>query len=148
VKVGQGARERFVASAGIHHVALFVTRDIKRKEAWDSAVVQITEAYERQRLKKPLVSREIASNPDATFLFSLAKGDTVEITKNGESQIQRIREFKENKQIFMVPVNDAHPAKEQDALHISWSKKPSTIMPFAPRKVVVDLLGGVHPAND
>lgn len=148
LKVGQGARERFVASAGIHHVALFVTRDIKRKEAWDSAVVQITEAYERQRLKKPLVSREIASNPDATFLFSLAKGDTVEITKNGESQIQRIREFKENKQIFMVPVNDAHPAKEQDALHISWSKKPSTIMPFAPRKVVVDLLGGVHPAND
>jgi hypothetical protein len=87
-------------------------------------------------------------NNGTYFNKLLAKGDTVEITKNGESHIQRIREFKENKQIFMVPVNDAHPAKEQDALHISWSKKPSTIMPFAPRKVVVDLLGGVHPAND
>jgi hypothetical protein len=50
--------------------------------------------------------------------------------------------------MWFVPVNDAHDDGQQMKLGITWSKKPNTIKEIKPRKVVVDLLGRVHPAND
>ena len=148
IKVGQGPRERFVVSGAIHHVALFVTRDEKRKEKWDSKVVQITEAYERWRKKVPVVSHEFGGAVESEFLFSLQKDDTIEVTDENGPQILRVKKFSDNKQMWFVPVNDAHDDGQQMKLGITWSKKPNTIKELKPRKVVVDLLGRVHPAND
>jgi CRISPR-associated endonuclease Csn1 len=148
LRVGQGMRERFVASGGIHHVAFFVARDGNRKEKWDSVVVQITDAYERRRRKLPVVSQDLANTPDAEFLFSVMKDDTVEVTDAKGTHILRVKKFSDNKQMWFVPVNDAHDDSQQMKLGITWSKKPSTLKDLCPRKVVVDLLGKVHPAND
>lgn len=148
MRVGKGVRERFVASGGIHHVELFVVRDEASKESWDSKVVQRTEAYERQRRKQPVVARTLESQTDAEFLFSLSNDDTMEINEGDGRKIVRIKKSGENKQIFYVPVNDAHLDAEQSKLGIVKSKYPNTLKPLSPRKVVVDLLGRVHPAND
>lgn len=148
LRVGEGPRERYVASGGIHHVELFVTRDEKRRETWDSRVVQITEAYERRRAKKPVIARSLEENPEAEFLFSISNDDTIEIKEGDKRKIVRIKKSAENKQIFYVPVNDAHADADQMKLKIVSSKYPSTLKALEPRKVVVDLLGRVHPAND
>jgi CRISPR-associated endonuclease Csn1 len=148
VKVGQGMRERFVASGGIHHVAFFVVRGPNRKEKWDSRVVQITDAYERRRRKLPVVSRELATIPDAEFLFSVMKDDTVEVSDPKGTRVLRVKKFNDQKQMWFVPVNDAHDDGQQMKLGIAWSKKPSGLKDLCPRKVVVDLLGKVHAAND
>jgi len=148
LRVGEGSSERYVASGGIHHVELFVTRDEKRRETWDSRVVQITEAYERRRAKKPVVARVLEENPEAQFLFSISNDDTIEIKDGDRHKIVRIKKSGENKQIFYVPVNDAHTDADQKRLNIASSKYPSTLKALEPRKVVIDLLGKVHPAND
>lgn len=148
LRVAEGVRERYVASGGIHHVELFVTRDASRKESWDSKVIQRTEAYERQRKHLPVVVRSLEENPEAEFLFSLSNDDTMEINDGEKRQIVRIKKSGENKQIFYVPVNDAHLDAEQSKLGIVKSKYPNSLRPLNPRKVVVDLLGRVHPAND
>ncbi|HEY0265088.1 MAG TPA: type II CRISPR RNA-guided endonuclease Cas9 [Granulicella sp.] len=57
ILVGKGTRERYVASGGIHHIALFAVRDLRRREVWESDVIQITEAYERRRAHQPVVNR-------------------------------------------------------------------------------------------
>jgi hypothetical protein len=137
-----------VASGGIHHVELFVTRDVKRQETWDSRVIQITEAYERWREKKPVVARFLEGDLEAEFLFSISNDDTIEIKDGDERRIVRIKKSAENKQIFYVPVNDAHTDADQMKLKIMSSKYPNTLKALEPRKVVVDLLGRVHPAND
>ncbi len=147
IKVGQGVRERFVASGGIHHVALFVTRDQMRREKWDSEVVQITEAYDRVGKKLPVVSPRLAGAQDAELLFSIMKDDTIEITHDSGRTILRVKKFSENKQMWFVPVNDAHDDGQQMKLGITWSKKPNTLKDLKPRKVVVDLLGRVHPTK-
>jgi hypothetical protein len=141
-------RERFVASGGIHHVAFFVVRGPNRKEKWDSRVVQITDAYERRRRKLPVVSRELATIPDAEFLFSVMKDDTVEVSDPKGTRVLRVKKFNDQKQMWFVPVNDAHDDGQQMKLGIAWSKKPSGLKDLCPRKVVVDLLGKVHAAND
>lgn len=148
LRVGEGVRERYVASGGIHHVELFVIQDERRREVWDSRVVQITEAYERKRHKKPVVARMLDGAPDAEFLFSLSNDDTLQITNGNGREVVRIKKSGENKQIFYVPVNDAHADVDQKRLKIVSSKYPSTLKTLQPRKVVVDLLGRVHPAND
>jgi len=148
LRVGEGSSERYVASGGIHHVELFVTRDEKRRETWDSRVIQITEAYKRQREKQPVVARVLEDDPEAEFLFSISNDDTIEINDGDRRKIVRVKKSAENKQIFYVPVNDAHTDTDQMKLKIVSSKYPSTLKALEPRKVVVDLLGRVHPAND
>ena len=148
LRVGEGSNERYVASGGIHHVELFVTRDEKRQELWDSRVIQITEAYKRQREKQPVVARVLEDALEAEFLFSISNDDTIEIKDGDLRKIVRIKKSAENKQIFYVPVNDAHTDADQMKLAIVKSKTPSTLKPLEARKVVVDLLGRVHPSND
>lgn len=148
LRVGEGSNERYVASGGIHHVELFVTRDEKRRETWDSRVIQITEAYRRQREKQPVVARVLEDAPEAEFLFSISNDDTIEIKEGDRRKIVRVKKSAENKQIFYVPVNDAHTDADQMKLAIVKSKTPSTLKPLEARKVVVDLLGRVHPSND
>jgi hypothetical protein len=158
--VATGSRERFVDSAGIHHVALFVVRDTDRKETWISEVVQTTEVYDRapRRDKRPgrprnpvygaAVSRISKEYPEADFLFSLMKDDTVELDFKGERAIFRVKKFYANGQIWFTPVNNAQLDADQMKQKTTWSKYPNTLRPLNPRKVVVDLLGKVHPAND
>jgi CRISPR-associated endonuclease Csn1 len=148
LKVGQGMRERFVASGGIHHIELFVTRDETRKEKWESAVIQITEAYDRRRKKVPVVSRNLASTAEAEFLFSVMKDDTVELDFEGTRQVFRVKKFYDAGPIWFTGVNNAQMDEEQKKNKTTWSKTPNGLKLLNPRKVVVDLLGKVHPAND
>jgi CRISPR-associated endonuclease Csn1 len=148
LKVGHGMNERFVDSGGIHHVALFVVRTEARKENWESAFVQITEAYDRRRRKLPVISRELNSDLEAEFLFSLQKGDTVELDFNGTRAIARVKKFFASGQIWFTDVNNAQANAEQKKQKTSWSKRANSLKDLNPRKVVVDLLGRVHTAND
>jgi hypothetical protein len=158
--VATGSRERFVDSAGIHHAALFVVRDAARKETWISEVIQTTDVYDRapRRDKRPgrprnpvygaAVSRVSKEYPEAEFLFSLMKDDTVEMDFQGERAIFRVKKFYANGQIWFTAANNAQDDAEQKKQKTTWSKYPNTLRPLNPRKVVVDLLGKVHPAND
>jgi CRISPR-associated endonuclease Csn1 len=147
ILVGTGVRERYVASGGIHHIGLFVVRDVRRREAWKSEVVQITDAYERHREHLPVVCRTLDTE-EAAFLFSLMKDDTVELEKDGTLGIYRVKKFEATGKITFVPVNNAMLDKLQYATGVAWSRMPATLKPMSPRKVVIDLLGKVHPAND
>jgi len=160
LRVGHGARERFVAPGGIHHVALFVVRDERRREKWDSDVAQVTEVYRlcpkndhrkgrpRSAVKEPPISRQLKADPEAQFLFSLMKDDTIKVTDANGTHILRVKKFSDNKQMWFVPVNDAHDDAQQKKLCITWSRTPNSLKELHPRKVVIDLLGKVHPAND
>jgi hypothetical protein len=158
--VATGSRERFVDSAGIHHAALFVVRDTARKETWISEVVQTTDVYDRcprrdKRRGRPknhiygaAVARVNSAYPEAEFLFSLMKDDTVEMDFKGERAIFRVKKFYANGQIWFTSANNAQQDADQMKQKTTWSKSPNTLRPLNPRKVVVDLLGKVHPAND
>jgi CRISPR-associated endonuclease Csn1 len=148
LKVGHGMNERFVDSGGIHHVSLFVVRDESRKENWESAFVQITEAYDRRRKKLPVISRELGTIPEADFLFSLQKDDTVELDFNGRRAIARVKKFFATGQIWFTDANNAQMDAEQKKQKTTWSKRANSLKDLNPRKVVVDLLGRVHTAND
>jgi len=95
----------------------------------------------------PVVSRSHDAD-EAAFLFSLMKDDTVELEKDGNRGIYRVKKFEATGKITFVPVNNAMLDKMQYSTGAAWSRMPATLKPMSPRKVVIDLLGKVHPAND
>ncbi len=146
--IGQSPRMRFVKPANIHHVELFVRRDLRRREFWDSIVVSLLEAMDRKRKGKPVVARVHPDDPEAQFLFSLMKDDTLELNHAGQRTIFRVKKFASAKPLSFVPVNNAQQNEDQRNDKNILRKRPDPLRALAPRKVAVSLLGQPHPAND
>jgi CRISPR-associated endonuclease Csn1 len=138
---------RFVQSDEIHHVELFVQRE-GRKEVWTHYPVTLMEAYSRHGRNRPVVSKELEDAPSAEFLFSLMKGDMVEMNYNGQREVFRVKKFYSAGPIWFAGANNAQPDKDQQRDGTRWSKNPNALRQLRPRKVAVDLLGAIHPAND
>lgn len=85
-QVGLGARKRFVAPAGNHHVAIFEVRNKKGTNIWDTPgvvsrldMVRAKGPKRRPGEKQNLISKKLLGDDDATLLFSLMSGDLVEM---------------------------------------------------------------------
>jgi len=76
------------------------------------------------------------------------KGDTIELDYDGRRQVFRVKKFYAAGSIWVTHVNNAQKDEEQQRDKTRWSKRPNELKALHPRKVVVDLLGRVHPAND
>jgi hypothetical protein len=166
--IGKGVTRRYVAESNNHHVAIYVQFDAHGKEKrWDGVIVSLLEAAERSAAAQrtdvyrlhhrltPLVQRVLPDGPGHQFKFSLMGGDTVELhrsCKHAEDictpDIYRIRTIAANGQISLVKITDARMKKDIQAAKEWWSPTADTLRKLGCRKVVVDLLGKAHSAND
>jgi hypothetical protein len=154
--IASGLRERHVAVANNHHVAVFALLGPDgREKRWESIAVSLFEAMDRKRRNLPIVQKTYPDAPDAIFKFSLMGGDTVELHrackhKEGicKPEIYRLRVIATNGQLGLIKLNDARLVKDIKANHDWWSPMADALRSLDCRKVVVDLLGRVHPAND
>ncbi len=166
--IGKGPTRRYVAESNNHHVAIYAQLDAQGKDKrWDgvivslleaaerSAAAQRTDAYRRFHRLTPLIQRTLPNLPNHQFKFSLMGGDTIELhrsCKHAEHtcipEIYRVRTIAANGQISLVKITDARMKKEIQAAKNWWSPTADALRKLGCRKVVVDLLGRVHPAND
>lgn len=79
-RIASGERERYVASAGNHHVAIFETADKKGQRVWESpGVVSRLDAVQRRSRGESVIEKALNGAEDARYLFSLMSGDAVEM---------------------------------------------------------------------
>lgn len=103
------------------------------------------EAYARYRANRPIVDRNHA--PDRRFLFSLRRSEMVEMELDGVRNIYLVEGISD--QVEFCLHNDARPnsiRKKIKGARVRCS--PRRLMAAKARKVVVDPLGQVFPAND
>ncbi len=152
--VGAGPRERHVSPGSNHHVEIFEVKDKKGKVKWDGEVVSRFEAMKRKKEKQPIVKRD--HGPDKKFIFSLALGEVIKIDEeNGKrglyvirSVFSNINKDKKSPRLAFVKINDARLKKD---IKQAGDWKTSFLEPLRKlncRKVSVDPLGRVRPAND
>lgn len=147
--VGGPGRERFVAEGDNHHVAIFARMDARgREQEWEGVVVSRLEAAERQRRGQPVVCREYAGEEGWQFKFSLMGGDTVALVREGVEGLYRLRSIEGGGPLFLLPIQDGRLVKEITRTADRWRPSPNTLRALSARRVVVDLLGRAHPAND
>ena len=139
---------RYAAPGSNHHMEIFAAFDNQGKETtWGSKIVNLFEAHRRVRAGEAVVQREFG--PNTKFLFSLAGGEYVQM-KNGDGKRSIYR-------VTVISGNQIEFRLHTDARPITILKKiqgarvrcgPSALMRAKARKVVVDPLGNILPAND
>ncbi len=148
-QVGAGIRARHVAPNNNHHMEIVAEIDTAGKEIrWSGLPVSRLDAAERRRKGEAVVKREHGPEGEERFKFSLMNGDTIEIP-NGERQgLYVVRSVWAEGPLTLVRVNDARKMSDIRATKQVWFPSADTLRELDCRKVVVDVLGRVHPAND
>ena len=120
---------------GNHHVAIYrlSTGEI------DYDVVSLLEASRRLSRREPVIQRERSDG--AKFIMSLSKNNSLELTQNNETKIVIVKEIRTNGQIAITDHEDATSTKH-------YPGSTAIINKYCGKKVSVDPIGRVRPAND
>ncbi len=118
-----------------HHIAIYRLAD----GAVNFEVVSLLEAVRRKARHEPIVRRDCGDG--AQFVMSLSPGDSLQTINNGETNLRVVTGVWSNGQIVMCDNVDAAKTTET---------RPSakTIVSNNGRKVSVDPIGRIRPAND
>lgn len=138
---------RQVESESIHHFEFFARRDRKNREEWTHIPVSIIEAHVRYGRKNPVIARAHPEDQNAEFVFSLMKGDTVEMDYNGSRDIFKVKKFYSSGQIWFTQINNAQKDEEQKKDKTAWSVNPNPLRLLNPQKVTIDPLGRKYGVN-
>ena len=141
--VGKGYRSRYAEGSESHHVEICEVPG-RRAPMWRGEIVPMSEAMERIVKGRGVIDSNEARG--RRFLFSLCKGDTVELRDPGgvRTGIWVVRKIRANEQVILVPERDARTEQERE----QYSPTVSGLGKLGARKVVVDPLGRTWEARD
>ena len=144
--VGKGARERRVAPGSNHHVEIVAELDGDGNvERWTERIITLFEATQRVRNKQPVVRR--GHGPDKKLVFSLAKNEYVVMEyEPGEPKLYRVDSISKGDYEFHLHT-DARPTNMEGRKRVR-ARSPESLRKAKARKVAVDPLGNILPAND
>lgn len=132
----------FVKPGSLHHVAIFEVYDGKGKARREAVFVSMLEAARRIREKLPVIQRKHPSFADARFIMTLSRGELVQGEFKGVARLVRfVTAASTQGQIYFADHTDARPSGAIE----KFATMSNTLKG---RKVVVDLLGRLYPAND
>jgi CRISPR-associated endonuclease Csn1 len=138
MKDKSGKVYRAVESGNNHHIEIFEYTDEKGRTKRDGRVITMFDAVQRSRQGEPVVKKDYSD--DRKFSCSLAINELFEFDDESK-ELYRVQKISSNKQIFFrhhIFGGDLGKSK-------GISKVPETLKG---RKVTVDLLGRIYPAND
>ena len=118
-----------------HHMAIYRLADGKV----DYEVISLLEASRRKARHEPVVRRERGDG--AQFVMSLSPGDSLQLTRNGETKLKIVESIWSAGPVVMVDHDDAEGATV-------FRPGAKTIIASGGRKVSVDPIGRIRPAND
>ena len=125
----------YVELSNNHHIAIYQLLD----GTVNYEVVSLLEVSQRLARREPVVRRERGDGTQ--FVMSLSSGDLLWLTKDSEEKLRVVTGVNSNGQVVMVDHNDATRATR-------FMPRPKTIVSNGGRKVSVDPIGRVRPAND
>ena len=150
IPLGKSSSPRYAAPGSNHHMEIFATLDQEGKEnRWESKIVSLFEAHRRVRAGEPVIQRDHGSNTE--FKFSLAGGEYLELDDDGGGRrLVRITVISGKIAEFRLHT-DARPItilRQTKGGRAGLSKPVDSLRKANARKVVVDPLGNILPAND
>jgi len=146
--VGQGSKKRYVKPGSNHHMEIVALLDKDGNEKkWEPHLVSTFDAIQCKSEGETIIERDHGKG--RKFKFSLAKGEHVEMEhKAGKKNLYRTLGISE-KEVEFCMHTDARPStivRQIKGARVRCS--PESLRKANARKVVVDPLGNVLPAND
>ena len=132
-----------------HHIAIYRLPSGKT----DFEVVSLYEASRRLAKREPLVQREHRNG--GQFIMSLSPGDVVEFQKGEDKGLWVVHGIQSEGRPTLARINDARPTTVGEAQKQGMNGKREIFRPRLggfmsrqPRKLSVDPIGRIRPAND
>ncbi len=147
IDVGKGPRHRWVAPGSNHHMEIVAVLDKDAKpRKWEGHLVSRFEAVQRRKRGEPIYQRDFGEGK--RFEFSLAPGEMIEVESDKFGRGPFIIRGITGQRIYYARHNDAR--LKTDIIKAGDWFRPSidTLMKAGCRKIRVDYLGRVYPAND
>jgi len=127
----------YASTGNNHHIAIYRMPDGKI----EGAVISLMDAVKRVSRREPVVQR--TGDDGRRLIISLSLGDTFYIPEGDRTGYWTVKSISGNGQVFCKPINnaDASPAGV-------WGPSPAPLIKLSARKVSIDPIGRVRPAND
>jgi CRISPR-associated endonuclease Csn1 len=142
------AKERHVAPGNNHHIEIVAILDKDGKETrWEGTIVTMFEAYQRKHRKEQIVNRNHGEGKK--FKFSISGGEYLEM-ENEKNKTILCRITTISGDSFEGRLHyDARPITEMKKIQGARIRGSiNGLLKRKARKVFVDVLGKIHPAND
>lgn len=145
-RIGKTTSPRYVKTETNHHIEIVATVDATGKDQrWEGKIVDLREAVLRVKNKQDVVEKE-NHGPGKEFRFSLVKNEYVEMEYDpGERKVYRVTGISDGDIEFHLHT-DARLTKMEGRTRVRGG--PARLFKAKARKVVVDPLGNILPAND
>ncbi len=127
----------FATTGNNHHIAIYRLPNGRI----ESAVVSLYEAIRRLALRQPVVQRK--SEDGRELVMTLSLGDTFQIPAGERAGYWTVKSIAGNGQIFSKPINNADPSAKE-----LWGPSPAALIKLGAKKLSVDPIGRIFPAND
>lgn len=119
-----------------HHIAIYRLPDGKIV----GEVVSLFEASKRMLRREAVIRRK---SEGRRFVMSLSLGDAFHVPEGERAGYWIVASISGNGQIFSRPINDATTDRKK-----RWGPSPAPLVKLGAKKVSVDPIGRVRPAND
>jgi len=146
--VGKGSKRRYVNPGANHHMEIVAVLDKDGNEKkWEGHIVSNFEAVRRRRAGEPIIRRDHGEGK--RFKFSLAGGEHVEMEHEPDKrQLYRVVVISGSQIEFRLH-SDARPATILKKIPAGRVRRSvGKLREANARKVTVDPLGNLLPAND
>jgi CRISPR-associated endonuclease Csn1 len=146
--VGEGPRARNVSPNSIHHTEILRDETDRGRARYRHVPVTTIDAMQRQRRRLPIVQKEHGER--VSFLCTLRPGDVIEAaqTNDGPKRLWRVRTIKSSGQLETHLLVDARQKSDIQKARALWAPTVNTLFSSGARKVSINYLGEVVPAND
>lgn len=134
---------RAVEPGSNHHIVIYEYTDGKKKGRWDGDVVSMFEAARRLKDKEPVIKRDLGM--EKSFVMSLSKNEVVRIGEGAAARYFRVQKIRaDDKRIQLRE----HKAATTDDKEEQILKHPDALRILKMKKVMIDPIGRITPAND
>jgi len=148
ITVGAAERQRHVSPGSNHHMEIvaLLGPDGQAKR-WEGHLVSLFEAARRVRSHEPVICRD--HGPGKKFLFSLAGGEYIIMEHQpGQPRLYRVVGISEKVIEFRLHTDGRPVTVLRKLSRARITRSPGALMEAQARKVAIDPLGNVLPAND
>lgn len=132
-----------------HHISIYRLAD----GSADFEIVSLYEASRRLAKREPVICRK--GQDGAEFVMSFASGEAIEFLNGDKKGIWIVQGAWSNGQVVLTRDHDARPTSKKEAARLGmdgpreeYRPKVFTLLSDNVRKVSVDPIGRVRPAND
>lgn len=126
----------YAATGSNHHIAFY-----RGEGKVSGEVVSMFEASRRLAKREAVVRKQ--STDGGGLIMTLSQGDSFFIPAGERNGYWTVKTIAANGQVFCKPLSDADPGSKG-----LWGPSPAPLLKLNPRKVSIDPIGRVRPAND